>query len=257
MNKYLNELNPKEFDIGQIVYFTNDIGSEWDWGVVEEIYSDGYAITLYELVDCRTIDGIPVGEYGFFQDYKKLPKNWNYDMDLVKLRFDNHKSLMEIKINYKDIDSIQNAIDKGVLVKPSSQDRSGYPESEITKEGYRIVWKHDFFSSCSNKRQRPSYEIVNWRHIYSTYEEAKNIVDAYQAELKRQADLSDYDWSLEQIDKTLNRACFIDTEGKTKIKKWLIDNTSIENVDIRCSCGYPEWKYEKNKKWIRLDPCCL
>ena len=257
MNKCLDELNPKQFNIGQIVYFTNDIGDHWGWGIVDDIYSDGYAIALYEPVDCRCVNGVPVAEYNFDQDYKKLPKGWDYNMDLINLSWDNHKELKKIKFNYKDIDSIQNAIDKGLIVRPSSQDRAGYPDVDITKDGYRIVWKHDLYSSDPAKRKRPDYAIVNWRYIYSSYEEAIAKVDAYNAELQRQAKLSDYDWSLEQIDKALSQAFCIDDEGKNKIKQWLIDNTRIEEVVIRTLGGIPEWKCEGNKRWKQLDPSFL
>lgn len=257
MNKHLNELNPKQFDIGQIVFFTNNIGNEWDWGVVDDIYSDGYAIALYELVDCRYVNSVPVAEYNFGQDYKKLPKGWNYDMDLINLSWDNHKDLQEIKVDFKDIDSIKDAIDKGLYVRPSSQDKAGYPDVDIVKDGYRIVWKHDLYSSDPTKRKKPDYAIVNWRDMYSSYEEAIAKVDAYNAELKRQAELSDYDWSLEQIDKALSGAFCIDDEDKKKIKQWLIDNTKIEDVAIRTLSGIPEWKYEGNKRWKQLDPSFL
>lgn len=257
MTKHLNELNPKQFNIGQIVFFTNNIGNEWDWGIVDDVYSDGYAIALYELVDCRRVESIPVAEYNFHKSYRKLPKGWNYDTDLVHLDFEHHKELKDVKFAFYDIDSIQNAIDKGVFVRPSSQDRVGYPEAEITKEGYRIVWKHDLYSSDPSKRSRSNYAIVNWRYVYSSYDEVKKVLSDYQAELNRLVEMSDYDWSLEQIDKVLNRSVFIAKEDKSKIKQWLIDNTNIEEVEIRCSSGYPEWKYEKNKKWKQLNPDLL
>lgn len=253
MNKHLNELNPKQFDIGQIVFFTNDIGNEWDWGVIEDIYSDGYAISLYELIDYRCIGKIPVAKYDFSQTYKKLPKGWNYDTDLINLEWNRPEELANVKFDYS-IESLQNVIDKGLFVRPSSQDSSGYPNVDITKDGYRIVWKHDLYSFDPTKRNRSDYVIVNWRYVYSSYGEVSDIITAYNNELKRQAELSDYDWPLEQIDKTLGHCYFVDENGRLKIKQWLIDNTKIEDVEIRSFGGYPEWKYEKNKKWNQLNP---
>lgn len=144
-----------------------------------------------------------------------------------------------------------------MFVRPSSQDRTGYPDAEIIKEGYRIVWKHDLYSSDPSKQKRSNYAIVNWRYVYSSYDEVKKVLSDYQAELNRLVEMSDYDWSLEQIDKVLNRSVFIAKEDKSKIKQWLIDNTNIEEVEIRCSSGYPEWKYEKSKKWKQLNPDLL
>lgn len=250
---HVSEINPKQFEIGQLVYFTNNVGSSLDWGIIEEVYSDGYAIALYEQVDCRTIEGTPVAKYDFHQKPKKLPKNWSWDYDLVKLAWDYHK-FDGFKFSYDDPNSLKKGIEIGALVRPDSQDKTGYPDAVVTKDGYQIVWKHDLYSSSPERKRRVNYAVVNWRYIYSTYNEAKSIIDAYNAELKRQASLSDYDWSLEQIDKTLYRAYFLDKEGKAKIRQWLIGNTKVENVDIRSVGGYVEWKYEYNKQWKAIVP---
>lgn len=68
---YVSEINPKQFEIGQLVYFTDNVGSNLDWGIIEEVYADGYAIALYEQVDCRTIKGTPVAKYDFHQKTQK------------------------------------------------------------------------------------------------------------------------------------------------------------------------------------------
>lgn len=253
---YVNEINPKQFEIGQLVYFTDNVGSNLDWGIIEEVYADGYAIALYEKADCRTIKGVPVAEYDFHQKPRKLPENWSWDYDLVGLAEDYHR-FVGFKYSYEKPDSLKKAIEIGFFVRPNSQDRAGYPEAKVAKDGYQIVWKHDLYSSSPERKRRANYAVVNWRYIYSTYNEAKDIIDAYNAELKRQASLSDYDWSLGQIDKTLCRAYFLDKEGKAKIRQWLIDNTKVENVDIRSVSGYVEWKYEYNIKWKIIVPDLL
>lgn len=253
---YVNEINPRQFKIGQLVYFTNNVGSKMDWGIIEDVYSDGYAIALYEQADCRTIEGIPVADYDFHQKLRKLPKNWSWDYDLVKLAWDYHK-FEGFKFSYKDSDNLKKAIEIGAFVRPNSQDKAGYPDAVVTKDGYQIVWKHDLYSLLPERKRRANYIVVNWRYIYPTFEEAKNVVNAYNAELRRQASLSDYDWSLEQINKTLGRANFLGKEYKAKIRQWLIDNTNIEDVKIRVFNSHIEWKHEHNIKWKLLDPDLL
>lgn len=249
---YVSEINPKQFEIGQLVYFTNDIGSSLDWGIIEEVYSDGYAIALYEKADCRIVEGIPVAKYDFHQKPRKLPKNWSWDYDLVGLAEDYHR-FVGFKYSYEKPDSLKKAIEIGFFVRPNSQDRAGYPEAKVTKDGYQIVWKHDLYSLSPERKRRANYAVVNWRYIYSTYNEAKSIIDAYNAELKRQASLSEYNWALELIDKTLCRADFLDKEYKAKIRQWLIDNVDIEDIDIRIANRHVEWKRERNNKWKTLD----
>lgn len=253
---HTSKINPKQFEIGQLVYFTNNIGSEMDWDIIEDVYCDGYAITLYEQVDCRTVEGTPVADYDFHQNPRKLPKDWSWDYDLVKLAWDYHK-FDGFKFSHKDPNSLKKGIEIGAFVRPDSQDKAGYPEAEVTKSGYTIVWKHGFYSSSPNRKRRPNYAVVNWRYIYPTFEDANNVVKAYNAELKRQVSLSDYDWPLEQIDKTLDRAVFLNKEDKAKIRHWLIDNANIEDVCVRIVNGRMEWKYERNIKWRTLDPNLL
>lgn len=50
--------------------------------------------------------------------------------------------------------------------------------------------------------------------------------------------------------------CFVAMlkNGRWQIRQWLIDNTKVENVDIRSVGGYVEWKYEYNKKWKAIVP---
>ena len=55
----------------------------------------------------------------------------------------------------------------------------------------------------------------------------------------------------------LDRAIFLDKESKAKIRQWLIENTNVEDVDIRIANGHVEWKKVGNIKWTTLDPSLL
>ena len=74
---YLNELNPKNFTIGQIVFYIDPTIKCWWWGRIKDYYSDGYGIEHFEFADDRLIDGVPIAEYQFGVE-KPLPKNWTY-----------------------------------------------------------------------------------------------------------------------------------------------------------------------------------
>lgn len=120
--KYVEKLNPKDFEIGQIVFFVKNFNKAIDWGVVEEIYGDGYGLALYEPVDDRMIEGIPIDEYNFNQKPRKLPKGWSWDTDLVHMTTnpDIAKQKESEPYNY-DPSTLQHLIDIGLLVRPNSQ----------------------------------------------------------------------------------------------------------------------------------------
>ena len=68
----------------------------------------------------------------------------------------------------------------------------------------------------------------------------KKEADANNAEIIRIANLSDYDWSIEQIDNTLNmwqKICGATDEEKQKYRDWILKLKNIENVEVRDSCG--------------------
>ena len=76
------------------------------------------------------------------------------------------------------------------------------------------------------------------------------------SEFTRQANLSDYDWSVEQIDKTLNRwKKFVDASDKEveQYRDWLLSMDNVEDIETRISNGNIQWKYWKNKKWNYIE----
>lgn len=256
--KMINEINPKTFEIGQVAYYhvslnayTKNPFNLIKWGIVEEIFHDGYCLSNYETVDGRTIDGVLFKDYKFNEEKrKKLPKGWTYNTKLINKGFDeNIKKMMESEpFNYEP-DTLKHLIDVGLFVKPSSQYKNYYAEADINKDGYIIVRKENYnFGNYYN----PDYVFLQFDEIYHSYEEVYNIVDNYFKELKRQSELSDYDWSIEQIDKTLNHW------GKIYNKKDLIEMymnkllslDRVEDIEVRIFMGNIQWKYADKKKWM-------
>lgn len=82
------------------------------------------------------------------------------------------------------------------------------------------------------------------------------MIDIHQAELKRQANLSDLEWSIEQIDKVIDRWAItydISTEEKTKCRERIMCIDKLENVETRVSGGMVQWKYEDKKRWMTVE----
>lgn len=249
--KYVEKLNPKNFEIGQIVFFVKDFNKAIDWGVVEEIYGDGYGLALYEPIDDRMIEGIPIDEYNFNQKPRKLPKGWSWDTDLVHMTTnpDIAKQKESEPYNYNP-STLQHLIDIGLLVRPNSQWLFSTVEADITKEGYTLI--RNPMSSIMDNRERPNYAIVPFHRIYSTAEEAQSIVKKTYEEFKRQSELSDYDWSVEQIDKSLNHYAHvknIDDKEKQAIRDFILSQKNVEDIEVRGISEGFQWKYCKNKRW--------
>lgn len=58
-------INRKEHPIGSVVYFIKQRGydKEVSFGIVEEHYPDVICLQLYELIDTRLINGIPIKDF--------------------------------------------------------------------------------------------------------------------------------------------------------------------------------------------------
>ena len=249
----------KRFTPGDIVYWCSMQNTGQyvvKWGMVDEQFSDAVCIDFLETKENRCIDGIPIDEFRKHensQKYKKLPKGWTYNTELYRLETitnpEDEKLFNDLCVKIDNPESLKKAYELGLLVKADTKFH-GNIRANITKEGYRVIteypmWKH-----------YQTYTSLRPDRVYSTYKEAKDEVDKNIAELQRQAALSDYDWSVEQIDKTLNFWQHLyDTkdEEKNAYRDWILDMKNVENIEVRLFCGNIQWKYEKNKKWNNIE----
>lgn len=243
----------KRFAQGDIVYWCHQEGHKYSvhYGMVDEQFSDAVCIDYLHHRENRFVNGIPIDEFESEYKYKKLPKGWNYDTKLFEITYGDFECLVEqcASIDIKNPKSIKAAYEKGILVKDSTI-FYGDIEAEITKEGYRIVKKYPMW------KHHISYTSIRPDKVYFTYKEAKDEVDANIAEFYRQAELSDYDWSVEHIDmelvrwQTLNG---VSNEEKNKYRNWLLSMDKVEDIEVRIFNGEIQWKYDKNKKWRNIE----
>lgn len=246
----MNNLNPKNFPIGTVVYFVeqekNGFRKVVRFGTVLEHYSGEIAIQLYDFKETRTINGIPYNEFETPTRWKKLPKNWTYNTELFKL------SNEKLNITTKDLspESIITEINAGNLVPVNKIDYSYIEVEYDNHSGYRLVRKYESYDYHAD------IICVQWNKIYATWEEAQKIVDEYDSEMERQKNLSDYDWSVEQIDNALNRWVNfynISSEEKESIRNRLLALGNIEDLEVRIFGQRIQWKYWKNKKWNNME----
>lgn len=238
------EINPKAIPVGAIAYYLKDKAHKptVQFGEVIEHYPSCIVLQLYELKDRRMIGGIPIAEFPPVTRFQKLPAHWTWDTDLI------HMDFAPLPEEAKAIrlcipETIREGIDNGCLVRVRDNDHC-ILNAEITKEGYRIVKR---YPRCVQDRVS-----VPWYEVYPTYDEAsKAAVEIYE-EILRQRSLTDEEWSVEQIDKTLDEWAFINgatDDEKRLVRENIMRLDNIADVEVRHIAGDIQWKYFKNKRW--------
>lgn len=243
----------KRFYPGNIVYWCHHAGNAGysvKYGMVDEQFSDAVVIDYLAPRERRRVDGVPIDEFENEQRYRKLPKGWKYDTRLFELTWDDPTpEEKKFKLDIANPETIKEAYSKGFLVKDSTIFH-GTIEEEITKEGFRIVKKYPMW------QHHIDHVSVRPDKVYFTYEEAKKEVKDHVSEFHRQAYLSDYGWSVEQIDKTLDRWKGISSASDKEVEEyrnWLLGMKNVEDIETRIFGGHIQWKYWKNKRWNYIE----
>lgn len=249
-----------QLKMGQVVYYCKrnryDYSYNVAYGLVDDIWSDKVALKLLCAKDLRLINGIPYNEFKTPTHWQKLPKGWTYNTELFKQDWKTEGGLNAYRVD--DPDEILAFYNKGLLIDADKKDWS-HIEAEIdSKLGWRLIRKYD-------SSEDPRFHSTFYYHeLFYTFNEAQKWIDDYNAELKRQAALSDEEWSLEQIEHEVSRYIGfyyadepIRNEKKQKIMEWFKAFKDIEDVECRLFGGVLQWKYWENKRWNDIDPHLL
>lgn len=248
-------IDRKKFPVGSVVYFIDKYSNRgWEvrFGTVEEHYPSCICIQLYDYNRIRTINGVSETEFQTPSKWKKLPKGWNYDTKLIDVQVKNiqPETANANRLFICNSEDVAKAIETKVLVKVQYL-TYGHYETEISaKYGWRVLHKYAY------GEHHPSTITIYWHDVYATYSEAKAIVEGHEAELKRQASLSDYDWSVEQIDNTLGfwaNNYNIPDDEKKQYRDWILNQSHVEDIEVRVSSGVLQWKYWKNQRWMNIN----
>lgn len=245
--------NKNRFCSGEIVYWCHSYGNgiySVKYGMVDEQYSDAVIVDYLTPRDRRLINGIPINEFESEEKRKKLPKGWTYNTPLYSLTYSDLTSKeIDFLLDIKKPETIKEAYGKGYLVKDNTIFH-GNIEADITKEGFRIVKKYP-----RDKRHIDHVSLYPWK-VYRSYDKAFQEVDDLKKEFIRQTLLTDYEWSVEQIEKTLKRwKVQNDASEKemNRIKKFILSMENVEYIETRLFSGNVEWKYEDKKRWNTID----
>lgn len=261
-----------EFPVDSIVYLVGTMPNSRRYvrfGIVDDNwYSQWYSVVSIHFLEPKPItkyrsalfpDGATIqqvrDQYSYI--YRKLPKGWNYDTKLVEEFCDEaeHKALSDAlaKVDIKDPASILQAVKEGLLVRQDPI-RNDTVAVDITNDGYCLhlaprggMWAF----------HEPTEQDILTSHLYKTYAEAEQEANRINAEFARQAALSDYDYAVEQIDKTLAKYRLIHScsdRDITSLRAQLLAMKRVENIETKTDCGNFVWRYLGNTRWNTLRP---
>lgn len=245
-----------QLEIGQIVYFIMNDGYNYQkrihFGVVDDMFSGDVSVKLYTQKESRLINGIPYNEFKTPTQLQKLPKGWTYNTELFKIGWEKVPDDILNKCYINNPDDVLKMIKDGWLIPNEEKDWS-HIEAVVDKNGWQLIRK-------SSSEYHPSSILCYYYDLYITYEDAQKCIDKYEAELKRQSELTDVEWSLELIEKNVDRYLTFNypdeevRESKKKlIMEWFASMKNVEDIETRVLANSIEWKYWKNKKWNTVN----
>ena len=238
----------RHLPIGTIVYYIEKRGDyNWtiNWGKIIDHYPSVVVLELYDNRETRIVDGIPYDDLPWRTPFKKLPKKWSYDTKLYNMSYVEYPK--EIKDEMDSLDfskpqNIQKAIDKGYIVPKSKIDYS-HIEVEIKRnEGYRLCKK-----TYQDEYHPPTATEKIWE-IFTDYCDAQKYREEHYAEINFEANMTDYEWAVYQIDRTLSTSLYDETR-KMEVREILLGMDKVEDIETRFSFGGIQWKYCDNKRW--------
>ena len=254
------------FKKGDIVYWCQYIQGKCEihYGMVDTQFSDAVCIDLLVPKDFRTIEGIPIKDWKPDNRVRKLPKNWTYDTVLFEYGYTDDASKISDKYKRLDITDktqIIEAYNEGWLVK-SIDNCHCHIETAINKGTYTLERKFDKNYGYAAHYQGINIISVSPPKVYCTYQEALDEKLEYETEFQRVQNLTDLEWSIEQIDKTLNHwsgLYHIPNKQKDLYREFIMNLSDLENVEVRINAGDIQWKYWRNKRWnnIEISNCDL
>lgn len=242
----------KRFNQGDIVYWCHNTNGYYvvKYGMVDEQFSDAVVIDYLVPRERRLVNGIPIDKFESETKYKKLPKDWTWSTKLYQMTYsDLSDEEKEFIFDISKSEILKEAYEKGYLVKDSTIFH-GIIEDEITNQGYRIVKKYPMW------KHHIDHVSIRPDKVYFTYEVALEEAEKLNKEILRQTRLTDYEWSVEQIEKTLWRWKALSGASEEEMniyKQWLLNLDNVDDIETRIFGGQIQWKYADKKRWNYIE----
>lgn len=243
--------------------FINQCKQGVAYGIVDEHYVDTICLQLIEPKDTRLINGVPILEIPKIGEWNPLPKGYKFGTS--QLINETQSEILDLNIDIKNPQAILDAYHSGILVNVQDQQSlamievrdSNHYNRKCGKLGVSAPANHyQIVKKFLKHHYRLSHITRPFFDVYATYDEAKKVANAINAENERKANLSPYDYSVEEIDKTLDIFCgykCYDSDLKAAIRKRLLSLDNVEDLYIRICGNELQYRYEKNKKWKNIS----
>ena len=247
----LDKIN-RELKIGTVVfYISGAIGQrKVEFGTIDYHYPGVVSLALYDHPRRRAIDGVSIDQMHFPTPFKKLPKKWTYNTELYKVTYlpIPPEVAEEAKhLSYRKPEDIRRAIDIGFFVNRRDVDYSSIETNIENGNGWQIVKRSKPYEEPLRNISKATFEI------YQTYEEAEEVIAVENRQLQIESEMSDEEWSIYQIDRTLARVAGLTETEREQHRNFLLSLDKIEDVVVRVNCGVIQWKYENNKRWNNIE----
>ena len=252
------------FEPGSVMFW---VGREWHshnpivkYGLVVQQFASETILDYLKLRNNTVIvcadypDGVDWDDFRNTYTYHKLPKGWDINTPLYTLKEKDPDLYQKVRHYPINTAGILQAYHDGILAVPTLH-QFDHLDTNITKDGYQVIMKGPYYGEDSR-----TGETVPNSKLYRTFEEATKEQDEILAEYKRQASLTDYEWSVEQIDKVLGLWKYmtsVSQEQYDNVRSRLLAMKNVEDLVVRHGISGLQWKYEKNSRWNNIEPDVL
>lgn len=241
----------RHIENGTIVYWLKYSvnGYQIEYGIVEDHWSDAVSAERIVPRNRTTVDGVDIHDIHFPTKPKKLPKNWSYDMKMYETKnvlSDEDEERYSYAFSINDIKSLYDA---GIFVKASEEPYwHGHIETVIEKGEWCLKYVYD--------DPRSNTVLKNWDEIFLSANDAQKRIDEINAENKRIANLSDYDYNVECLAKVIDSyksLYHVPDVDIDKIRSKIMELDDFENLEFRLGSGNIQFKNWKKKRWVGVE----
>lgn len=241
----------KHIDNGTIIYWLDYsvYGYSIEYGIVFDHWSDKVAVDRLVFRNRTTIDGVDIHDVHFPTKPKKLPKNWSYDMRMYESGLNLTEQEEEVRHLEFTTENIQKLYDDGFLIPASAEPYwHGHIETVVEKGEWYLRYVYD--------SQKSATLLKDWNEIFLTKEAVQERINEINAENNRVANLSDYDYNVERLDKLLDKCKGIyhmSDDEADKIRTKIMSLDDFEDLEFRLISGGIQFKNWKKKRWIGVE----
>lgn len=243
----------------QIVYFPNDEHTYINLGVTdkgweneESVFIDYIEFKETRVISSEYIKPTPIDQFHTEQEWHKLPKHWDLHNDLFTISYDlsdeDRKKLHNIRYGYPD--EIMDGLREGVLV-PAIEKFRGEVNTEIDHDRWRVYKRYPNWT-LRYGMPSPIGITKNRDEVFDNYSDAKTFLNKYLEDKKSEEEMTDLEWSIEQIKKCIKKhtVCEEDADAIWNLVK---DFSRLEDLDFRFCNNKFQYKYfPEMKEWKDL-----